>query len=212
MWHFESLIRDDPTCFALPDNWLPILVSCLALVFTIFSFWWMNWRPAKLNVGNLRLFGAGKASEGGHSHNIIVVALPLTLWNSGARAIVIEDLKLVPYGKVDIPELSFARVDSPLTTTSIMGDEEIQSDYFYLPIALKANDVIQANFVFNSPSSEFIFEPTNYDFFLQARLTKKSRWKKIKKISLDFVNLDSNGLYKLNELFTVFPYRTDHKR
>jgi hypothetical protein len=69
---------------------VPIAIGVLALLFTIFSFWWMNWRRGKLNVGSFRMFAAGKGVEGSaDSKNLVIVSLPLVLWNSGARPLLV---------------------------------------------------------------------------------------------------------------------------
>jgi hypothetical protein len=33
-----------------------VIISIAALAFTVFSFWWMNWRKGKLIVGPPRTF------------------------------------------------------------------------------------------------------------------------------------------------------------
>jgi len=35
-----------------------LFISVFALLFTIFSFWWMNWRRGKIIVGSPRSFAA----------------------------------------------------------------------------------------------------------------------------------------------------------
>ena len=128
-------------------TWTPVIVSVLALLFAALSFWWMNWRPARLEVGDLRHFAAGKATEGAADEpNVVIVTLPLILFNSGARSLVIESLRLVGTHSTKIGQLEFERVDSHLGT--VPAGEKSESDYFFLPVALSANEVIKRNFVF----------------------------------------------------------------
>ena len=209
MWAQTSLGTDSTPSLFVAGYWLPIAISLLALIFAVLSFWWMNWRPAKLNVGNLRQFAAEKASEGGYEHNVVIITLPLTLWNSGARSLVIKDFKLTPIGGSELDELLFERVDTPLTTSILERDNKIQSDFFYLPAALRSNEVIQANFVFQTRNVEHYFTATQYEFWLKARFTNRSRWKKTKKIRLDFAHLSEIELLNLNELYSVFHYRIE---
>lgn len=41
------------------------VVSLLALLFTVLSFWWMQWRPGNLAVGNgIRQYAVGRGTTG----------------------------------------------------------------------------------------------------------------------------------------------------
>ncbi|ANO50064.1 hypothetical protein [Woeseia oceani] len=191
------------------DVWAPIVVSVLALVFAVLGFWWMNWRPGKLNVGNIRLFAAGKATEGSESHNVVIVTLPLILWNSGARPLVVDDLRLVPDQIHKLPNLLFEAVDEPLTTSILEREGKIDRNYFFLPLALRSNEIRQANCVFEARNCLYTFEDRQYRLKLEARLTGKSNWNKIKSIELDFSNLNDIEMLNLNEMYTVFPYRVE---
>jgi hypothetical protein len=66
------------------------LLSSLALLFTIFSFWWMNWRRGRLIVGNPHSFAAVSKGE----NDLVVVQLPLVFYNDGAAAHVVQSLRL----------------------------------------------------------------------------------------------------------------------
>lgn len=191
-------------------SWAPVFISILALLFAVLSFWWMNWRPGKLNVGNIRLFAAGKATEGNaDSKNVVIVNLPLILWNSGARPLLVEDLRLVPIGTPALPDLAFEAVDDKLTTSGLERDDRIKRDHFFLPVALKPNEVVRANFVFEARNHEVTFEALRYRLSLQARFSASARWCPVKEIELNFSGLDNMGLYNLNELYSVFPYRVN---
>src|SRR5688572_8374819 len=71
-------------CFYLS----PILVSVLALLFTILAFWWMNWRSGPLLVTRPNSFVAHS------SETKLILTLPLVFFNSGAKAKLVEDLSL----------------------------------------------------------------------------------------------------------------------
>lgn len=191
---------------------MPIAISSFAVLFAVLSFWWMNWRPGKLNVGNFRMFAAGKGTEGSSdSKNLVIVTLPLTLWNSGARPLLIDDLRLHPKRKTALPELAFEAVDDKLTNSALERDGKIKRDYLFLPLALRANEVVRANCVFEA-RSDVTFLPQAYKLSLQARFMGSRRWKHMKDIELDFSTLDAMGLYGINELYSVFPYRVDEGR
>lgn len=71
-------------------NYPALIISSLALLFTIVSFWWMNWRRGKLIVGAPRSFAA-KGSQQGN----LIITLPLVFYNNGASAIVVQNLRLL---------------------------------------------------------------------------------------------------------------------
>lgn len=65
-------------------DFLPIL----ALVFTVASFWWLWLRSGRLTASAPRFFAAAANAQQ------VRIRFPLVLHNSGARPIVVEDLRL----------------------------------------------------------------------------------------------------------------------
>ena len=187
-------------------TWTPVIVSVLALLFAALSFWWMNWRPARLEVGDLRHFAAGKATEGAADEpNVVIVTLPLILFNSGARSLVIESLRLVGTHSTKIGQLEFERVDSHLGT--VPAGEKSESDYFFLPVALSANEVIKRNFVFERRTQEFAYGSLLYHLHLEAKLSGRRDWVKVKDIEFDFQDKEKTSPLGLNLVYQVFHYR-----
>lgn len=190
----------------LSVNWMPVFISMLALLFTVLSFWWMNWRPGRLSIGNIRAFAAGKGMAGNdEGKNLVIVTLPLIFWNSGARPLLIDDLRLVTISKPKIPDLELEAVDDKFT--ALDHEDRIKRDYFYFPLPLKPNEIVCANCVFEARSRDFRFQGARYTLSLDARLMAFRKWHRIKLVYLDFSNLDDTKLYNLNELYSVFPYK-----
>ena len=71
-------------------NITALFISTLALLFTIFSFWWMNWRRGKIIVGPPRSFAATSKSQ----DDLLIIQLPLVFYNDGAASQVIQNLRL----------------------------------------------------------------------------------------------------------------------
>jgi len=71
-------------------NYPALIISILALIFTVFSFWWMNWRKGKLILGIPRSFAATCEGEEG----VLIVQLPLVFYNRGAAAQIVQNLRL----------------------------------------------------------------------------------------------------------------------
>ena len=190
-------------------DWFAPLLSALALGFTLFSFWWMNWRTGRLKVGNLQHFAAGKATVSpGDKPNTLLIGLPLVVVNSGASPVVLESLRLVsPSHELGI--LLYQSVDEPLWSADVTAKWE--RDYFFLPTVIRANDVLQKNFVFSSGICERDFASLRYNLQLEAKITGQKDWKRLKHIELDLRRQGEFSLYELNFGYRVYPFREgDH--
>ncbi|MFJ2769665.1 hypothetical protein [Streptomyces sp. NPDC087300] len=69
---------------------LTVFVAACALAFTVASFWWINARQGDLKVWESHSFAAAVTSE------IARVRFPLVLYNTGAKPIVVLDLRRFP--------------------------------------------------------------------------------------------------------------------
>jgi hypothetical protein len=65
-----------------------LLISILALAFTVSSFWWIQVRR-----GRLRCY-APRAYAGCFAHDRVIVSLPLVLYNTGPAPIVVLDFRI----------------------------------------------------------------------------------------------------------------------
>jgi hypothetical protein len=73
----------------MDTNTTAMLISTAALVFTILSFWWMNWRKDKLIIAPPRLYAAVGEEKGK-----LIFQIPLVFYNNGAATQVVQNLKL----------------------------------------------------------------------------------------------------------------------
>ena len=63
-----------------------LAVSLMALLFTIASFWWLHARTGRLTATRPRAYAFA---------NHVRLRLPLAFFNTGAKALIIEDLQLI---------------------------------------------------------------------------------------------------------------------
>lgn len=89
-------------------NWPPILISILALAFTIASFWWLNSRPGILRAWEPRTYVTSATPASGDLQKVYV-KIPIVLHNSGATPIVVENMGLV-LDSIDTKHLGFVAV------------------------------------------------------------------------------------------------------
>jgi hypothetical protein len=95
-------------------NWTavaaPIAVSVAALAFTILSFWWLQARRGRLVAYVPHVYAAN------FQLSSFRLRLPLTVYNTGARTLVVTELQLVfPDDDVTVPVITFRKTLKPLT-------------------------------------------------------------------------------------------------
>lgn len=182
-----------------------LFISCLALFFTVLSFWWMHWRPGRLEVGNLQHFAAGSVRVGRtDAPNGWIVGLPLILMNTGASPLVLESLRLVPAKDNPAGILIFNGVDTVLWTAD--SDEENVHDFLYLPKIIKPNDALAANVSFLWAPTDAQYQARLYHFFLEAKISGTRAWQKVKDIELNFAGANDDTLYELSAFYKVYRY------
>jgi|SRR3990172_6181038 len=160
------------------SNQTAFLISSLALFFTIFSFWWMNWRRGKLEISNIRTYVA--ASKDGK----IIIELPIILFNSGARPILVENLRLNLYGHDnDRYCLDF------IATVNKLGTDENRA--FATPFAVHGGKAIELICEFQCKSQKFGFYEGSFELELEGLLGHKVGWRRLRKFILNISELEA---------------------
>lgn len=67
-------------------NLAALVVAVLALAFTLASFWWLHARTGSLTAARPRTYAFA---------NTVRVRLPVTFFNTGAKALIVGDLRIV---------------------------------------------------------------------------------------------------------------------
>jgi len=143
---------------------MTILFSLCALGFTIYSFYWMNWRPGKLGVTPSKTFAA--ACENGR----VIIRLPLVFQNSGARPIIVQNLQLTILNSHLAP-LYFNAIIKKL-------DAEDDGDYA-TQVALNANSTLELICEFKTNDTDFHFNEGKPSLRLKAQIDD-NKWEEIK--------------------------------
>lgn len=161
-----------------------IIISVSALGFTIFSFWWMNWRKGKIELSsNLRTYAA--CANG----NKLLIELPLILHNTGAIPLVVENMRLhLPAIKENEKHLFFN------ATVSKLGTDTDRA--FAKPFSIHGGNVIELICEFQNTSTKFCFEEGDYNFEVQALLGNAGKWKTIKTYT---IHVHGSDLQTLND-------------
>jgi len=128
---------------------MEIFVAFLALLFTVGSFYYMNWRRSDLKLSRPRpiwMFFGRTVETGGLIHkNKLLIAMPLVLWNAGALPALVVKMRAVLHEKGRDPVV--LRWDSSFKGN--FGLEDAHEKWAAAPFALSANQTQQQGFVFH---------------------------------------------------------------
>jgi hypothetical protein len=145
--------------------WLSIAVASLALLFTVGSFWWLNARQGKLTSFEPQSFAAGVTPD------ILRLRFPVVLYNTGAKPIVVQDMRL---RFLDEPSWS-----EPLpwvgTRTKIKPDPEDGHD-FPAVFALPGRTARQLFIEFGGRFPEVMPLARDYRVQIQVKLGHRRGW------------------------------------
>ncbi|MFZ2541174.1 MAG: hypothetical protein WAW75_05300 [Gallionella sp.] len=146
-----------------PDSFftseIALVLSLCAIIFTIFSFWWLNARRGKvIAIGPQYVFGQFKSQK-------LAIQLPLVLQNTGPQSIVISGfaVRFLETQKDKLIWVGFST--DPL-------DGEFS---FKKPVVLKGFDAIQTILYFQREAAENLLVPHKVQ--LQAVWSGKNTWR-----------------------------------
>ncbi|MFC9075747.1 hypothetical protein ACFTY7_01580 [Streptomyces sp. NPDC057062] len=154
------------------------VVSVCALIFTVASFWWINARQGHLKSWEPHSFAAivhcSKAR----------LRLPLVLHNSGAKPIVVQDLRL-SFPDEPASHLPLLWISSPSRLQPGPEDEPT----FPAGFAVAGREAQQLFIEFEAPFSGFIAEPRDYKVQIQVRVGHRKGWRTLLTFPLRAANI-----------------------
>ncbi|WP_370932919.1 hypothetical protein [Amycolatopsis sp. cg13] len=138
-----------------------LTVSICALVFTVFSFWWLNARPGRLKTFPPHTFASGPERDGRQS-----ILIPLVLHNTGALPIVVRDLRVVVLGEPAMSALRWER-----TRPRLRGENDADLPATF---AVPGRSVTQIFAEFDSAPPGF--QNLDREIRVEAQLGRRARW------------------------------------
>ena len=145
-----------------------LLISFFALFFTIFSFWWMNWRKGKIIVGPPRSFAATSKSEDG----LLIVQLPLVFYNDGAASQVIQNLRLTIIQNENRSAILYFNN----TVSDLVNDKNRE---WARQFAVEGRKSYSSVFVFQRKPGNFIFHKGKCQAILEGKLNNDEKWEEM---------------------------------
>jgi hypothetical protein len=172
-------------------NWLAVVavaVSVLALVFTVGSFWWQNWRRGRLVVAEPRSYAAAAVGDQ------LILRLPFVMFNTGAAPIVIQNLRLTFVELLEEPSLPFVATGRGVDPTSDPENRHELAAGF--PVG--GRHALPVVCVFKRERGAFEFEEREYRLRLDGWLLHQDGWRALLEFTL---RVGSESLPTLNERY-----------
>ena len=161
------------------------IISTLALLFTVFSFWWMNWRKGKLIVGVPRSYAAFGSEEGR-----AVLEFPFIFFNNGPMPIFIQNLRIIIANEEDRCPFIFT------ATVEKLGTDHNRSLATQFPVRGREAALLICQF--QREPGNILFQQGSYPIELQALIGNSMKWKRISRFSM---NVSSRSGQSINSQF-----------
>ncbi|MER5185543.1 hypothetical protein ABT009_46025 [Streptomyces sp. NPDC002896] len=153
-------------------------LSICALLFTIASFWWLNARQGRLESWEPHSFAAIVHGS------MVRLRLPLVLHNTGAKPIVVQDLRLA-FPDEPASHLPLLWTASP-SRLQPGPDEEPELPAGFIVAGREAQ---QCFIEFEAPFSGLVPEARDYKLRIQVRVGHRKGWRSLLTFTLRTTNI-----------------------
>lgn len=178
------------------STWLAavsILVAVCALLFTVFSFWWINARRGRIKSFEPHTFAFGSTSA------VVRLRLPLVLYNNGAAPIIIQNLRLDFSRRLRIGGFSLmsrsAQLLSWVASRSQLKPEQDDGHAFPAVFSVAGRTAQQVFVEFGEASLGFTLESRPYSVRVEVKLGHKCKWRKFLDFTLQAGQITEPGQF-----------------
>ncbi len=155
----RGLTRQGRT-IALSVTYAALLVSGGALAFTLGSFWWLHARTGALTAARPRSYAF---------HKQVRLRLPLVVFNTGAKALIVDDLRVVLDDQIR-PPLAW------ITTRTGLRPNSEDGFSFATPFAVKGRDTTEVVAEFGDELGWSPQPSSRHSLRLQAQVHPADEW------------------------------------
>jgi hypothetical protein len=147
-------------------NIAALVISALAVLFTLFSFWWLHWRRGRIIVGPPRSFAATSTGKDG----LLIVQLPLVFYNDGAASQVVQNLRLNL-----VQDVNRSAILHFYSTVADLANADTRK--WARQFAIEGRNSYSSVFVFQQSPGNFIFAAGKCQATLEGKLNNQDSWK-----------------------------------
>ena len=149
-------------------TYVAVAISVCALVFTVGSFWWLHAREGSITVPEPSMYAITATDDR------VRLRLPLVLYNTGAKALVVGDLRLVVDGSAARAPMRWITTRSSLQPKSDDGHE------LATPFAIQGRGTREVIAEFGYDDGGWTPAPAQrYFLLLQARVGTSNDWQRL---------------------------------
>jgi hypothetical protein len=138
-----------------------VVISVLALLFTLASFWWLHARRGSLVAANPETYAFVDGFR---------LRFPLAFFNDGAIPLLVTDLRMVVSGVGEVPWT---------TTRSQLRPESVDEPAFPTPFAVGGRDTKELVVEFGEESGWLPDPGARHDLRLEAKTHPEDSWQEI---------------------------------
>jgi hypothetical protein len=173
----------------------PLAIAGAALLFTIASFWWLNARRGRLVCAPPHAFGMAASAQ------VFLLRLPLALYNTGARSLVVRDLRCW------FPETRQVLALPWRTTRRTLRPESGDVEDFPTPFPVRGREAVPVIPEFGGPFPGFTLDEGSHRCVVEILENDRDDWR----VLLDFT-LHVTGKAELRRKYLAYRNLTDDPR
>ncbi|WP_161202331.1 hypothetical protein [Streptomyces sp. SID1328] len=159
-------------------------ISLCALIFTVSSFWWINARQGRLESWEPQSFAAIVDCS------MTRLRLPLVLHNTGAKPIVVQDLRMT-FPDEPASHLPLLWMSSPSCLRPGLDEEPKLPAGF----AVSGREAQQLFMEFEAPFAGVVLAPRDYKVQIQVRVGHRKGWRPLLTFTLRAANIVDRKRY-----------------
>jgi hypothetical protein len=167
------------------EKYAGVFIALFALLWTIGTFWWMNWHKGKIEVSTPRTYAAISHP----TENFLLIRLPLVFYNTGAATIIVQNLRLtLKQEDIKSPILYFNHIASEIDTpTQVTWARQF-------PVEGRKAVSIICEFL-RKPKNNYNFHAGNCTAIIEGKFDNDANWKIVCKF---IIPISENNLRTLN--------------
>jgi hypothetical protein len=150
-------------------GWASILIAVAALAFTMFTFWWMQWR-----VGHLIVPGPPSTYAAMANSDRLILLFPFVFFNTGPVPYVVRNLRLRFADEDDGTPLAFQRIRSGISPSHHPEPVDLAAAF-----PVPGNSTVRLFCEFSRKPAGRVITAGTHPLVLEALTDKRVGWERL---------------------------------